>query len=388
MFNSNTIRKVAVVFLNNDLLINEVNIINRSIINDIFIFTAEPVCQMNKCSKCGHAPVIKFGSYIRSIRDFDMIDKRVIIKLKSSRYYCKTCGATFSHSYSFVNPRCKMTNRLREKIEYLSLNRPLSFIAKDFGFSESCINNIATDHIAYLDKTRKLFIPEVLGIDEAHLSKATCGIFVDIKEKKIIELLKSNKYSTMKSLLQSWDSRSQIKAVVIDMNTNYRELVREMVPNALIVVDKFHVIKDVQNAFESEIKQCAGLIPGMKGLVMRNPDNLSEADKELYNQSNKDPLLEQLYYIKNQFENIYNYSDKGQALIKYEEICSLITDKYVAFNKLIKRLDYWKDEIFNYYDAPYDNGVTEGFNRKIKNIETTGAGYSFNIIRGKALYGE
>lgn len=47
----------------------------------------------------------------------------------------------------------------------------------------------------------------------------------------------------------------------------------------------------------------------------------------------------------------------------------------------------WHSEIFNYFDYPYTNAITESINNLIKSIEKAGRGYTFDVIRAKILYG-
>ena len=46
----------------------------------------------------------------------------------------------------------------------------------------------------------------------------------------------------------------------------------------------------------------------------------------------------------------------------------------------------WNIEIFNYFDYKYTNGVMESLNNLIKEIEKRGKGYSFDVLRAKALF--
>lgn len=58
---------------------------------------------------------------------------------------------------------------------------------------------------------------------------------------------------------------------------------------------------------------------------------------------------------------------------------------YISITETVNR---WSLEIFNYFDHPYTNGVTEAINGCIKAIARDGKGYSFEILRGKVLYGQ
>ncbi len=91
-----------------------------------------------------------------------------------------------------------------------------------------------------------------MGIDEAHISNNAYGLFFDIEKHKPIELLRNNTYNEMNRFLNSVDY-SNVKVVVIDMTPKYKRLIKTIIPDAHIVIDKFHIQQDVQKAFKKEL---------------------------------------------------------------------------------------------------------------------------------------
>ena len=58
-----------------------------------------------------------------------------------------------------------------------------------------------------------------------------------------------------------------------------------------------------------------------------------------------------------------------------------------AFSDLIRAVDNWRPEIFNYFDTPVTNAITEALNGMAKIANRLGRGYSFEAIRAKMLFG-
>ena len=56
------------------------------------------------------------------------------------------------------------------------------------------------------------------------------------------------------------------------------------------------------------------------------------------------------------------------------------------FEDLIKAMNNWEEEIFNYFDSPITNVYTESLNRLIKTMNHVGRGYSFEAFRAKTLF--
>lgn len=104
-----------------------------------------------------------------------------------------------------------------------------------------------------------------LGIDEIALKKGQgqyIVILVDLDTNKPIEFVKSRKQVHIREVLESWGPEvlEQIYEVSMDMSGNYKGLVTDLLPNADITVDRFHVMKIVNEELDSarrDIKKAA-----------------------------------------------------------------------------------------------------------------------------------
>lgn len=68
-------------------------------------------------------------------------------------------------------------------------------------------------------------------------------IFCDASNGKMIDIVKDRHLSTLKTYFMrfSKDAREAVTHVVIDIYTPYMTLIKEVFPNAKIVLDKFHM---------------------------------------------------------------------------------------------------------------------------------------------------
>src|SRR5699024_12387592 len=60
----------------------------------------------------------------------------------------------------------------------------------------------------------------------------------------------------------------------------------------------------------------------------------------------------------------------------------------VAKNYIVRHVDNWQVEIFNYIDKRLTNASTESINSIIRKVERMGRGYSFDALRAKILFNE
>jgi transposase len=99
-----------------------------------------------------------------------------------------------------------------------------------------------------------------LGIDEiTHLKggKNYAAVLVNLDKRKSIALLeKRNKEVIAEYLLElGCELLNQIEEVCIDLWIPYKSVIKELMPNAQIVADRFHVMKQINQELDSRRKK-------------------------------------------------------------------------------------------------------------------------------------
>ena len=280
------------------------------------------------------------------------------LKIRGHKHLCKDCGSIFVDRFNTLDLCSKMTNRLRCKIQQLSLTKPFKHIAREYKLSVTTIEKIALAYIREKDSQHIMYSPEVLGIDEAH---------------------------------------NNIKIVTMDMYRPYREAVYECLPDAAIVIDKFHVVKLINDVLSDYKKTLCKQLPAaekkeinsvQKALNTNRKDLTANQNKKLGYIYSKYPELKMAYDLKEEFREIYECTNRRAAVLKYTKWSRKVKQNFSPYISITETVNRWSLEIFNYFDHPYTNGVTEAINGCIKAIARDGKGYSFEILRGKVLYGQ
>ncbi|GAB6107373.1 hypothetical protein JCM19376_13290 [Fusibacter bizertensis] len=145
------------------------------------------------------------------------------------------------------------------------------------------------------------------------------------------------------------------------MWNQYAELAGLFFPNATIIVDKYHFIRQVTWAIENIRKR-----------VLKN----MPAD------------LRQAYRLKETFYQICQnrkYSEQRKDF--YEWISYAKSQNIKEFKAFITAFRNWSKEILNAFKYRYTNGCTEGFNNKIKVLKRIGYGVrNFERFRNRILH--
>ena len=373
----------------------EFRIIDRHEVDNNVTYDLEPVDSPDVCSTCGFDALIHYGKADRKVRDLNEFSKHVGLIIHSHRFHCNNCEVTFVPSYKSVDDKARMTNRMRDYIRTASLSVPFSRIKTELDVSVPTIKDIFADYVAELDSKHKLVAPKVLGMDENYLNSQYRCIYTDVENGLIIDVTSDRKLRTVQNWISRLPQKDRVECVTMDMWGCYRDAVGCELPEVVVIVDKFHVIKNLNEALDrtrkatrekltpAQIKE----VKNSRWLLLRNSDDLSESDKiRLEILLTNYPQFREPYELKESFRKIYEMPDRNAAEDYFDE-WKVDAVKYPLFKEFVDTVENWRTEIFNYFDHNYTNAVTEALNAVCKEIAAVGRGYTFDVLRAKILYG-
>lgn len=349
------------------------------------------------CPHCRATDLVGFGRREQMIKDLPSHGKRVGIYVDTKRYRCRSCAKTFYESLPDVDEKRLMTNRLVKWIGKQAIKRTFTSIADEVGIVEGTVRSIFRDYINNLERTVRFETPKWMGIDEIHLIKPR-GVISNIQNNTIVELLPNRNKETVIKYLSQLDGRQHIQYVAMDMWQPYKDAVELVLPQAKIVIDKFHVVKMANEALERVRKSFReSLTPKQRRGLMHDRFVLLKRESELNDKEvlllsgwlNNYPELGLAYRLKEDFFKIYDARSRKDALDKYATWEKSVTlEVRDAFSDIICAWGNWQPYILNYFDRPVTNAYTESLNNLIRVMNRLGRGYSFEALRAKILFAE
>lgn len=339
------------------------------------------------------------GNKMREVADIPIHGKPVTLVIKHIRYKCPCCRGTFYQPFFTIDRNGKVTERLRDYIKKESLRKPFAKVAYEVNLSPTIVKKYFEEEVEKLDSDRNIRAPKVLGIDEAHLNKKMRGVFTDTENNKLLEITEDNLKRTVKETIKSMEGYENIEVVTIDMYAGYKNACKEVIPQALVVIDKFHVIQYAIRALEEVRKEVKRSLPKERQRILtydrwtllKNKESLQPkeiAKRDMWFE--EFPELGIAYWLKENLRDVYNCETKYDAFQKYYyDFQSQIPDTltFQPFRDILKTFENNKQEIFNYFDRRETNAYTESINNIIKSVEKEGKGYSYEVLRAKVLYG-
>lgn len=168
-------------------------------------------------------------------------------------------------------------------------------------------------------------------------------------------------------------------------------------PNAKIVADKYHVVRQVTWAFENVrkriqsdfVKEHRIYMKGSRRLLLKRQNSLSSDEMlEVAKLLRYSKELGASYYLKERFyelmesTNIYEAEERLNKWIMHAKIAGI-----PEFNAVLTTISNWREEIINAFRYNITNGYTEGCNNLIKVIKRTGYGLrNFDRFRNRILH--
>lgn len=240
--------------------------------------------------------------------------------------------------------------------------------------------------------------PQILGIDEHFFTKKKgyATTFVDLKNNKVFDVTLGRSEAALAGYLSKLKDRHLVKVVVMDLSETYRSIVRKFFPNAMVISDRFHVVRLVNHQF---LKAWQQLDPvgrknrGLLSLMRRHSWNLSEQQtKSLEKYFEKNPAIHAIYDFKHKLMPLLLQKTLSKSAIRpklydfLQIIRELVQSPMESMRTLGKTLQSWCEEIVRMWRFRKTNSITEGFHNKMEMISRRAFGFrNFENYRIRVL---
>lgn len=229
-----------------------------------------------------------------------------------------------------------------------------------------------------------------LCIDEISLRKGHqdfVTVVSDIEQGSLIEVIDSHHQGEIIEVLmeQPIEVRQAVAEVSVDMWGGFPKVVQVVFPNAVLVIDRFHVMKAVNQDLNKLRRQLGITDRGSKFLLLRNGADLNaEQVLKLRLVLERSPCLKIAYEMKEEFRQIYEISrtvKSGRNRFKH-----WLQSAQLFYTDAASTIRNHLDGICNYFLSRTSSGVMEGINNRIKLIKRQGYGFSnFGNFRTRLL---
>ncbi len=355
---------------------------------------------------------------LKRIKHSALNHRKCLIEYRARRFVCDNCGKTFYETNPFVPSGHTISNLtvLNVLQELKEPNATFASVARHNFISPTKAQEIFDSFV----RIPKGSLPHIICIDEVYAlkynhSKYVC-ILLNFLTHEMVDMLPDRKKYSLLNYFDKFplSERNNVKYVVIDMYNTYRDVVHMKLKNAIIAVDSFHVIKNINSALDKvRIRIMKGqkkdsieyyLLKNFNWLLLANEvkENKRKYNKRLRRYINYPQLLDMVVNISSELNMAYRFkdlyvffntvSDYNHAEHDFLEFMNKVKDcKIPEMIEMIKMLNNWHDEIINSFivvdDRRLSNGIMESRNSIVKLIKKTGNGYvNFARFRNRCMY--
>lgn len=370
------------------------------------VVRAELSYTLTHCPQCGFDALHRNGHKLTHIHVDGPTDQPVILELNKQRWRCTNCHSTCTATTSVVRPNHAIGHKLAmHAIKLASKSLTEKNIAAFTGISTNSVQRILD---ANIHPHASRILPVNLCFDEFRSTKnAMSFICIDADTHKAVKILGGRLNKDIKQFFinqYSVDDRAAVKRVVMDMNASYQLIVHELFPNAIIIIDRFHIVQLIARAMDQIRVQC------LKQLDVHSREHkVLKSLWKLFHKVQPDAKHSHYLFGLNEYSTEQNAIDLGTGVSTafktaydtylaihdalmgghYRKIKSLImtyqsngTALDTAMTTLRKNLR----GVVNAAKSPYSNGPIEGVNRKIKELKRTCYGFSNQANMFKRAY--
>ena len=338
------------------------------------------------CPKCTKSTRKIHGSKTRYKLHCISNEKRVLVACVVRRFFCLKCRKPFTESLPpWMNGKYRYTKHFEEAaVKELSKGNFLD-VSKRFGVSGHTLISILER------RARSIEIPDgelILNVDEHSFSGRDLKITIAAaNHKKILAVLDDDNQITLERYFKSWpeEAKSRVLEVCIDMKQSYLSVLKEIFPKANIVIDRFHIVKEMNRRVDEMRKILQpeggkGLRRIHRFLLLKSKDNLNQREREILKQTfkvfRKHPALEGAYFVKEKVREMYECKTKSEAERKLGMLLSQLEHHEVGKLKEMRdTLIRWKPYILNFFERRTTNAFIEGCHNKIKLVKRMSYGF-------------
>ncbi len=241
-----------------------------------------------------------------------------------------------------------------------------------------------------------------LGIDEKQFRSGHRYItsLVDLEGGRVLDVVEERTEVACKTLIEQALTKSQqeqVTAVALDMWKAYANAVGDILPQADIVHDRFHISQHLNEAVDQVrrkenkelVKQGDGILKGSKYLWLTNEENLKEKFTERFDQlKNSDLKVARAWAIKELFRGFWDCINAGCAKRHFERWYAwAIRSRLEPIKAKARMIKSHLDNMLTYFKHRISNAVAEGLNSKIQTVKSNARGYrSFDGFRNSILF--
>jgi len=284
----------------------------------------------------------------RQVRDLPFMGLPCLIDIELAQVRIKD-NIRHIEACEFIDKGSRYTKRFCKLVSGMCRHMSIQAVSRHLNLRWETVKNMDK---SYLETSLPDLDPKHLknlkriGVDEVARAKEHdyMTVIYDMDEGHLIGVETGRTAAVLIAFLKKIPEpiAKEIEAVAMDMGRAYQKAVRECLPHADIVFDRFHVMQNYSKAlsnqrrieFRKANKEGKDLLKDTHYLVLKNAFKLNEKqDQKLQNLLNENTNLNTLYLMKEQLQSLWMSDSVEQMKGALEAWCELADDSGLRYLK-------------------------------------------------------
>jgi transposase len=371
-----------------------------------WLIRVESTLEGTQCRCCGRESRDLHGlDAVVRLRHLPLFDVPVFLEIRPKRYRCPYCAGnpTTTQRCEWYEPRSPNTKAYEQWALRMLINATVADAARKLGVSEETIDGILD---RWIERAVDWDVWErlgVLGLDEIALKRGHRDFVTLVTVPlegggvEILAVLADRKKETVAAFLRAIPEplRRTVERACTDMYEGFVNAIKEEIPWAEIVIDRFHVARAYRDCADTvrkqELKRLKQALPkaeyaeitGAMWPFRKRPGDLQLEEWDLLERLfTYSPKIEAAYHLREDLTDLFDrdYTKPG-AKCAIRVWCKRVRQSgLIEFESVLGTIARWLDEITNYFRGRQTSGFVEGFNNRVKVLTRRCYGL-FNIGR-------
>jgi transposase len=344
------------------------------------------------CYRCGQKAT-EFHGYDQALelRHLPLCGRQVMLRLRPKRYRCRYCegAVTTTERAEWYDAKAGCTKAYADFLLLELVNGTLQDVATKHGVTYDSVRGVLKRYVKGEVDWSQIKALGLLGVDEISLLKGHSDFVTRVSAHDeqgrpiVLAVLEGREKQTLVDFLKTIPKRLQdtIKEVCTDRYDGFIHAAEEVLPQATIVADCFHVTKlyraAVDEVRKTELKALKGALTkeqyaelkGVLWALRTRSENLAPEEHALLDRLfEASPLLRKAYTLREKLTRIFDkeHSKKSGRRALRRWMAAVRESGLDCFDQFLTTLENRMDIIINYFISRSSSGWVEGLNNKIK----------------------
>ena len=325
----------------------------------------------------------------REWQDLRMRDVRMVLRYQPRRLRCPRGCGVHVEAIPWAERWARVTKALAGAVMRMAQGQSWQETARVYGLNWKSVAGIVRRAVECGLAQRQGKALHWIGIDEVSRKKGHQYLTVvyDLERRVLLWVGEDRTEETLAKFFTGLGRRrcATVQVVCMDMWAAYAKAVRQYLPNAQVLFDRFHVVQHLNRALDevrrAEMRRLSRRervhFKKTRYLLLKNPWNLTRSQKDrLSTLVRWNTPIVRAYYLKESFQMFWDYKQPRRAEEHLRQwLRAAKRTRLKAFKEFARMMENHIDGILAWTKLRLSNGALEGMNNKIKLVSHRSFGF-------------